>query len=338
VLLALLMMALPARAAEPVYPAGSRIGLVPPPGMVTSDTFIGFEDASKDAAILVAALPAAAYSQIEKTMDGEALKKQGITLEKRESFDVAAGKGFLFTGRQVADKTHYRKWLLVAAAGDITALVTVQVPQQEDGYPDRVVRAALATLAVRPTVPQSEELSLLPFVVGDLAGFHIDGVIRGRALVLSEARGETDKDADNTTDTKDAKNAKDGNKDSNNSNKDSKEPPAESPSARFLVAAMPGGPAEPDDRANFARLSFSEIAGIRDIHVTMSEPLRISGQSGYQTMAEAKDARNGSDVMVVQWLRFGSGGFLQMIGVARTSNWVSVLARLRTIRDSIEAK
>jgi len=70
----------------------------------------------------------------------------------------------------------------------------------------------------------------------------------------------------------------------------------------------------------------------------VSEPLRIGGQSGYQTMAEAKDARSGTDVMVVQWLRFGSGGFLQMIGVARADNWTSVLARLRAVRDSVELK
>jgi hypothetical protein len=42
--------------------------------------------------------------------------------------------------------------------------------------------------------------------------------------------------------------------------------------------------------------------------------------------------------MVVQWLRFGSGGFLQMIGVARADTWTRVLARLRTVRDSIEPK
>jgi len=70
----------------------------------------------------------------------------------------------------------------------------------------------------------------------------------------------------------------------------------------------------------------------------MSEPLRIGGQLGYQTMAEAKDARSGIDVMVVQWLRFGSGGFLQMIGVARADNWTGFLARIRTVRDSIEPK
>ncbi len=309
----LMVLAMPVRAADPVFPPGSRIGLVPPVGMVASDTFAGFSDPNKDAAILITALPAAAYSRIEKTLDTEVLRKQGVSVDKREPMQLNVGKGFLLTGRQVADKVRYRKWLLVAAAGDITAFVTVQVPERDNAYPDRVVRAALATLSVRPTVPREEELGLLPFAVGELAGFHVDGVLRGRALVLSDAHSESPKDS-------------------------SKDSPEGSLDAHLLVAAVPGGPTEPDDRANFARVSFNEIAGIRDVHVTMSEPLRIGGQPGYQTMAEARDARSGTDVMVVQWLRFGTGGFLQMVGVARADTWTSVLARLRAVRDSIEPK
>ena len=312
-MVALMVLAMPVRAADLVFPPGSRIGLVPPVGMVTSDTFVGFADASKDAAILIAALPAAAFPQIEKTMDTEALRKEGISLDKREPMQLSVGKAYLFTGRQVVDKARYRKWLLVAGASDLTALVTVQVPQQDNAYSDRVIRAALATLAVRATVPQAEELGLLPFTIGELAGFKIDSVLPGRALVLSDAEGNGPKDAP-------------------------KQAWERSGGARVLVAAMPGGLAESSDRANLARLSFNEIAGIRDVHITMAEPLRIGGQPGYQTMAEAKDARSGDDVMVVQWLRFGSGGFLQMVAVARTNNWTGVLARLRTIRDSIEPR
>jgi hypothetical protein len=309
---ALIVLATPAHAADPVFPPGSRIGLVPPGGMVASETFPGFADPNADAAILITTLPAAAYSQIEKTLDVEVLKKQGVRLEKREPIKLNVGKGFLLIGRQVAEKTRYRKWLLVAAAADLTALVTIQIPEQDNDYPDRVLRAALATLAVRPKVPEAEELGLLPFAVGDLAGFQVEGILRGRALMLSDPRGENPKDS--------AKGA------------------PERSDARLLIAAVPGGPTEPDDHANFARLSFNEIGGIKDVHVTMSEPLRIGGQSGYQTMAEAKDARNGSDVMVVQWLRFGSSGFLQMIGIAPADSWATVLARLRTVRDSVEPK
>lgn len=313
--LAAIVSTTPAWAADAVFPPGSRIGLVPPPGMVPSDAFDGFADPAKDAAILITILPAAVYSQFQKTMDADVLKKQGINLEKREPIKLDIGNGFLFTGRQVSDKARYRKWLLVAATHDLTALVTVQVPLDDTVYSDRIVRAALATLSVRPNVPEAEELGLLPFSVADLAGFHVVGVLRGRMLLLSDARGDSPEDA--------AKGALQ----------------AGSPDdARLLIAALPGGPIEPDDHANFARLSFNEIGGIRDVRVTMSEPLRIGGQSGYQTMAEAKDARSGADVMVIQWLRFGSGGFMQMIGVGRADSWTGVLARLRTVRDSVELK
>jgi hypothetical protein len=323
-IVALASLAVPALAEDPIFPPGSRIGLVPPPGMVASNTFDGFADPGKDAAILITVLPAAAFPQMDKTLDVDTLKKQGVSLEKREPMQLSFGKGFLLSGRQTADKTRYKKWLLVAGSSELTALVTIQVPEQEDKtYPDRAVRAALATLAIRTKVPEAEELGLLPFSVGDFAGFHVDDVLRGRALMLSDATGAKDA-AKNAT--KDA--AKDATKETSSAGID----------ARMLIAALPGGPAEPDGRANFARLSFNEIGGIRDVTITLSEPLRIGGQSGFQTMADAKDARTGSEVRVIQWLRFGGGGYLQMVGIASADGWTTTLARLRAVRDSIDSK
>jgi hypothetical protein len=315
--LALFFIAAPARAADPVYPIGSRVGLVPPTGMVVSDKFDGFNDPNEEAAILITILPPAAYSQIEKTLDAEVAKKQGVHLDKREPITLSAGKGVLLSGWQMADGTRYRKYLLLASAEDLTALITVQVPEQDTTYPDRVVRAALATMAVRAKVPQSEELSLLPFAVGDFAGFQIDGVLRGRALMLGEVPPAGANDG-----------ASDGAKDGAGGNAH----------PHLLIAAIPGGPTDPADRGNFARLAFDDIGGIRNVHLTMSEPLRVNGQPGYQTMADAQDARSGTDVKVVQWLRFGSGGFLQMIGIAPADSWTAALGRMRTVRDSVELK
>jgi hypothetical protein len=311
--LGLAFVAAPALAADPIYPTGSRVGLVHPAGMVKSDKFDGFADPNEEAAILINVLPGAAYSQIEKTVDPDAAKKQGVHIDKREPITLNAGKGILLSGWQMAEGSRFRKYLLLLAAEDLTVLVTIQVPDQDATYPDKAVRAALATLAVRTKVPESEELTLLPFEVGDLAGFQIDGVLRGRALLLSDAQPAGSNDA--------GKDHADNNV-----------------RAHFLIAAVPGGPTDPADRGNFAKLSFDEISGIRNVRLTMSEPLRVGGQSGYQTMADAQDARNGTDVKVVQWLRFGGGGFLQMIGIAPADSWAAVLARLRTVRDSIELK
>jgi len=306
-LAALAALVLPARAAEPIYPTGSRVGLVPPDGMVKSEAFNGFEDPQKNAAIVIATLPRTAFAQIEKTASTEAMRKQGIKVEKREPMRLAVGKAFLIVGRQVAEKMRLQKWLLIADTADFTVLVTVQVPEQDkSAYPDAAIRAALSSLAVRASVPDEEQLGLLPFKVEDLAGFRVDGTIPGRALLLSDAPKEPSDDGKVGT--------------------------------RLLVAAVPGGPSQAEDRENFARIAFNGIAEIKDVRVTLAEPLRIGGQPGHQMMAEAKDSRTGTDIMVVQWLRFGGGGFLQMIGLAKRDGWVGALARLRTVRDSIELR
>jgi hypothetical protein len=294
-----------ALAADPVFPVASRVGLVPPAGMVVSKGFLGFEDVAKDAAILLAAQPAAAYPDLEKSLATDSLKKNGITVEKRDTMQFDFGKGTLVVGKQTADKTHYRKWLLVAQASELTALVNVQIPEQETAYPDPVIRAALATLAVRTTVPDAEKLALLPFTIGDLSGFHVDSVLPGRAVMLSDPGKDA---APNTL------------------------------SPRLLIAAFDGGPAESDDRAQFARMTFDQIVGIKDVQITMSEPLRMGNQPGFQTMAQAKDAKTGDAIMVAQWLRFGSGGFMQMIGMAKTDAWTAALTRMRAVRDSIQVK
>ena len=317
--LAMAVCAMPAQAADPIYPIGSRIGLVPPAGMVPSPNFEGFENIDKSAAILLATFPAEAFAQLDKTMYPQALQKQGIDIDKREPMQVKAGKGFLLSGTQESPRGRIRKWLLVAAAGDVTALVTVQVPEQNNTYTDAAVRDALATLSVRDTVPDAERLSLLPFTVGNLAGFQIDDVLPGRALML----------IDKTPVKNPAAEGSPGN---------GADAPDRNVNARFLIASLEGGPTEWADRDTFARTTFDQIGGIRNVQVQDAEPLRIDGQAGYETLANAKEAQGDGDLKVVQWLQFGSGGYMQMVGVARAEVWLDVFKRLRTVRDSVAPK
>src|SRR5579862_5594292 len=294
-----------AQAADAIFPVGSLVGVVPPPGMVVSKGFLGFEDVAKDSAMLIAAQPPAAFPEIEKSLATDVLKKNGITVDNREEMTFAFGKGTLVTGKQNADKTRYRKWLLNVQTKDLTALVNVQIPEQETAYPDATIRASLATLAVRATIPDAEKLSLLPFTLSDLAGFHVENVMPGRAVML--------------VDTPDGV-------------------PTNEFGARMFVAAFDGGPGETDDHGQFANMTFRQIIGIKDVQITMSEPLRIGGQSGFQTTAQAKDMKTGADIMVAQWLRFGTGGFMQMIGMAKADVWTTALTRLRAVRDGIQVK
>ncbi len=301
--------------ATPTFPSGSRIGLVPPPGMTLSKTFPGFIDSDQHGVILVATLPGAAYADIQKTMTAQALKKQGLVLEKRQAIDLSFGKGTLIVGSQSApDKTVYRKWMLIAPAGDVTALVTVQVPAHNTVYPDAAIRTALATVAVRGSVPADELLSLLPFTVRDLAGFHIVNVIPGRAMLLIDAPTYPHMVVTQSL------------------------LPEFEIDGRTIVAAVPGGPSAGQPRTDFARFAFNTIGGIKDVQFTMSEPVRLADHEGFETVAHAKDAATGDALMVVQWLRFGDGEFLQIVGISRAAIWERELARLRTLRDSIVLK
>src|SRR5262245_52683330 len=96
--IALVALAAPAQALDVVFPAGSRVGLAPPPGTTLSQNFNGFEDGPNKVAVILAALPPEAYAELERTTSADELSKRGLTLENRES--QAAGKGFLVIARQ----------------------------------------------------------------------------------------------------------------------------------------------------------------------------------------------------------------------------------------------
>jgi hypothetical protein len=301
--------AAPLHAADATYPTGSRVGLVPPPGVATSTNFLGFEDPDNSVAVLLVSLPVEAFADLEKSITAESLKKQGVTLESREPIALPMGKAFLVIGRQEVEKTTLRKWILVASSPLLTALVTMQIPDPAKAkYPDEAVRAALATVAVRDTVPSEEQLSLLPFKVGELAGFRIGGIVPGRAVMLTDAPVDTPG------------------------------PPGTGVDPHIFVAIAPGAPQQNAERDAFARDVFATIPNLKEIKLTSAEPLRVGGQQGYQIIANAKDVGTGTAVTVVQWLRFGGGGYMQMVGIARADLWKDAYPRFRTVRDAIDPK
>ena len=92
IVLALALGAVPAAAADAAYPPGSRIGLVPPPGMVTSKSFFGYEDPENNAAIILLALPAQAYADLDRSVSADTLNQQGLTFETREAMPLSTGE------------------------------------------------------------------------------------------------------------------------------------------------------------------------------------------------------------------------------------------------------
>jgi hypothetical protein len=303
---ALFALATAAQAAEPTFPAGSRLGLVPPAGLSSPLGFRGFLDRDNNASILMIEMPTAAFAEIEKTMTAAALKKQGVVQEKREPIALKDGKGFLIVGRQEAEGIKFRKWILVAGVPEMTALVTAQIPDTAKGvYPDAAMRTAFASLITRTSVPMDEQLGLLPYKIDDLAGLRVARVVGPATALLTE-----------------------GPKDE----MDAVEQP------HLIVAVQPGSAEQAAQRETLARNFFSALPGFTDVRITGAEILRLSGGPVHQIMADAKEAKSGKDVKIVQWVRFGTSAALHIIGIAPADGWADAFPRFRTVRDGIAPK
>jgi hypothetical protein len=297
--LALVVPLTPASAASPSFLPGSRVGLVPPAGMVPSSAFQGYEDAGRKAQLMITELGAGTAERVAKDFTPEALKAGGIEVEAREDAALAGMRGYLIVAHQDIVGARVRKWALVLTRADITAIVVVMTPEAaRAAYPDAMLRASLATLTLR------EKFGLLPYRFGDLAGFHLVQAIPGGTAVL-------------TSGPSDATIA------------------AVQPFFMIEIAASALGPAE---RESFARRLLASTIGFDQFRVVQSGPMHFGAQQGHELIAEGKDPKNGAELSFVQWLRFGSAGYLRMLGIARRDAWAEAFPRMRALRDGIEPK
>ena len=288
----------------PVYLPGSRIGLEVPGDLKPSTRIPGFEDTERKVSIAILDLPASAYFELETA----AFTKlpQDLQQAKRESFPFDSGIGFLITGVVQKDGVTLHRWSFLAQAvgttvRDLTALINVEVPESAlSVYSDAVVRKTLASVTFRPA-PIKEQLSLLPFQFGDLAGFEVVQVMPTGTVVLADSADE----------------------------KSISRPV-------MIVSVGRGGPADSSDRGRFAR-DLVATAPVRELSIKSAEPMRISNAAGHEIRAEGKDP-TGQPLSVVQWLRFGSGGYLRIVGAGPSSEWDQMFGRFRAVRDGIDMR
>jgi len=294
-----------AQAAEPLYPLGSRVGVVPPPGMVPSSAFPGFEDKAHHAGLVVTEVPVDTFPSVETQLSAEALKGQGLDLLAREGLKSRDWRGFLIAARQTLSGVTVRKWFLAAAGSDVAAVLTLQVPENEQKfYSDAVVRAALASTAFRP-IPVAERLSLLPYAMTDLGGFRVLQTSADGTALLTDGP---------------------------------KDLIAQMEQPFLLISMVLGQTPQPAAYDGFARQIVASVPGTKDLTVASAQPLTLGTQPAYEVMAQAKNEKTGADIDVVQWLRFGGTGYMRILGIAPRKAFAGVLPRMQKIRDGIAPK
>jgi hypothetical protein len=301
VLLAAVMR--PSLAADTIFPPGVRVGLAPLVGLTKSRTFPGFESEDQTVKVLVTELPSDAYGEIKKVFTGNPQGAGGI---RPRSMETSAGTAYYTAESAKEGANTVRRYSMIVSGGTFSGYVAVQVPENATKiYTDDAVQQMFSTVALRKDVPVDEQLELMPFKVTDLGNFkNIRTLAPGAAMILA--------DGDETGGF---------------------EP------APFMIIGLIGAtPPEPDDRARFAQQTATQIPGVREAHLTMSEPIRIDGMPAYETRLDAISGKDSTPVTVVQWLRFGGPQMLRIVGSAPRDQWPAAFPRFRSVRDGIKPK
>src|ERR1700704_2104869 len=169
----LALAANPALATDPVFPPGARVGMVPLVGLIRAKSFIGFETEDQGVKVVVADLPAEAYSEVANAFKANPAGTGGI---KPESIETPAGLGY-YTVESAKENgkdgaANVRRYSMILPGPTFSGYVAVQVPENASKiYTDDAVRQMFATAVIRNEVPLDEQLGLMPFKISELSDF-----------------------------------------------------------------------------------------------------------------------------------------------------------------------
>ena len=290
-------------AADVVFPPGAHVGMKPLVGLVRAKSFVGFETEDQGVKVLIADLPADAYGEVVSAFKANPAGSGGI---KPESLETPAGLGYYTVESARDGATNVRRYSMILPGPTFSGYVAVQVPENAAKiYTDDAIRQMFASAVIRNEVPVDEQLGMMPFKITQLSDFkNVRMLAPGAALLIADG------------DEKGGFEAK-----------------------PFMILGVIGSTAaSPDDRGRFAQQIATTIPGVRDGHITMSEPIRIDGQAGYETRIDATSGKDNTPVTIVQWLRFGSGSSMRIIGSSPRTDWEKAFPRFRAVRDGIEPR
>lgn len=296
--------ALPALAADAIFPPGLRLGMVPLVGLGTAKTFPGFESEDGNVKVLITELPPAAYGEVVSAFNSNPAGANGV---KQDKIETPAGLAYFTTESGKAGETPVKRYSMIVPGAGFSGYVAVQIPENATKiYTDDAVRQMFASTVTRKEVPVDEQLSRMPFKITDLADFkNVRTLAPGASVLLA----------------------------------DGDESSGIEPKPFMILGLIGATPQQADDRARFAQEAALQIPGMRESRITMSEPIRINGQQGFETRIDGLSGKDKTPVTVVQWIRFSNGGTsLRIIASAPRDQWEPAFTRFRAVRDGIQPK
>ncbi|CAM2871628.1 hypothetical protein JHFBIEKO_0385 [Methylobacterium mesophilicum] len=296
-----------AQAAEPVFPPGSRFGFEPPADMSLSRRFSGFERKEGGATVSVVELPPNAFAELVSGFTDANLLSQGFAVEKREEVKIGDNEGMLYTGEQPADPNAtapaIRKWILVVGTPSVTGLIIAQA--LPDAETEETMRKLVTGVTLRPALTLTQQVDALPFRIGDMAGFRPVRVMAGNLVLLTAGPKDQMQNLEQPI---------------------------------LVLAQAVQQPPTAEQRDGFARAALASNQTMKDFVIERAQSYRSNGVDWHEIVARAVDMPTNVPVVVSQTIRFNPDGYLRALGVVREDQRTGVLAKFRTVVDSVQVK
>lgn len=277
---------------------GTRISLEAPPGFSPATEFQGFEKRDQGASIQVTEIgvPFASYRE---TFSREALSGRSLYLAESGRWSIDGLDGLLLRVSDAADSRAFEAWILVFGDGGQSTLIVGTYPREYATHLGPAIRRSVLT-ATRDPVVEIGTFEGLPFEVEETRTIKI--ATRMSDAVILTPGGV---------------------------------PGRVNPGDAFLVARTISGPFDFGNFESASQEHLEKTGLISDLTHVRGNLTSVDGMTGYELTADARDARDGTPLVVYQLIVGEGQRQFQILGLVGESQASKFLPEFETVARSL---
>jgi hypothetical protein len=282
------------------FPA-SGVKIQQPAGFAKDQSFDGFSHPETQSSIMAIRfqLP---YSKINGAFTQEQLKTRGWTLRSRQDVKVNNLPAILIHFEQPLGNTVFLKWSLIFGNDQTTTMVTAAFPKTYEKKLSNLLKAVvLSSIQINQSTSVNAETGL-PFTLA-----------ASKKLKLVQGISRT------LTYTKDGVLL------------------GKSMEPMFIVVPSIGNVLVANQQ-QYAEQLLQQMEDTKKLTVKSTKTIMIAGLHGYESLAEAEDAKSGTPFIIYQVILFNQDSYIRMLGLTKVELRDEYLPEFRAMARSLQRK
>jgi hypothetical protein len=277
---------------------GTKISLRVPAGFALAEGFPGIMREELGSFVVVTEMPTAARA-MQAGMTKEALETRGIALLRSEQMQLSGADAVLLHITQEEEGIAFRKWFLLFGDDSTTVMIAASAPQAMESQLGEILERCLRTAQWFPD-RVVDPYQGMGFKLRESAVMEIRGRIPGGVLLTRQGA-----------------------------------PDELSPNDPILVI-YPSRSAVAAPLATFAKQELTETTQFIEFANFSERALTINGLSGYEIIADAKEAEMKIPVRIILVAVRSGNRDMVLEGVVAIESWDTYLAEFQGLAESFE--